>query len=698
MNWETLRTNPTFQRIFYGSRGKDAMRDYTSHEYRSDLLLAVLIGIVGGYGAVGFRWAILGVQWVSFQALDPTVDYLLTLPWYWRFLLPVIGGAIIGPITTKFASEAKGHGVPEVMAAVGVRGGVIRPRVVAAKVVASAICIGTGGSAGREGPIVQIGSAFASTLGQLLKLNPRRMRTFVGCGAAAAIGATFNAPVAGMLFAMEIILGGFSIAHMSPIVIASVMATAVSRWHLGNEPAFKIPGYTMAGPFELIPYAVLGVAAAFVGVLFTLSLHSTEHFFDKKLKIPSGVKPVIGGLFVGTLGAIGLPHVFGVGYDMIDLALQGALPLSLLALLVFAKIAATSATIGSGGSGGIFAPSLFMGAMLGGVVWHGAHAVTPNLVVENYGAYALVGMAAVVAATTRAPLQAILILFELTGGYEVILPLMLSSILAVVVGNILMQDSIYTIKLRAKGIVLRKGKEINILRDLKVHEVMRPEYHAVPYNMRLRPLLDSISETTKHQTVFVMDKHDKLKGYISYHEIRAVLFDVEALEPVLVANDIANLEIAGVTPDDNLDLVTRLFARKNLDELPVVDPVDPTRLIGTIYRGDVTEAYNTAVMKRDLLGTVSESVSESHRFSHAQLAPGYSMAEIEVPAHFSDKDLRTLDLRNKYGVTVILVRRHTHHMEGGGSGIVPTADLVLQNGDVLLISGPQEDVEKLASV
>ncbi len=698
MNWSTLRSHPILQNILYGKANRDDLQDYASREYRSDLLIAVLVGLVGGYGTVLFRWAIHSVQWLSFHAFDPTIDYLLSLPWYWRFLLPVIGAAITAPIYTKFASEAKGHGVPEVMAAVAVKGGVIRPRVAAAKVIASAICIGTGGSAGSEGPIVQIGSTFASTLGQLLKLNPRRLKTFVGCGAAAGIAATFNAPVAGMLFAMEIILGGFSIVHMSPIIIASVIATAVSRLHLGNEPAFKIPGYSMASPLELIHYAILGVAAAFVAVGFTWILHNTEHLFEHKLKIPELTKPILGGIFVGTLGAVGLPHVFGVGYDMIELALMGTLPLSMLALLVVAKIIATSATIGSGGSGGIFAPSLFMGAMLGGVVWHGAHFMTPDIVVENYGAYALVGMAAVVAATTRAPMQAILILFELTGGYEVILPLMLSSIIAVIVGNRLLKDSIYTIKLRAKGIVLHQGREMNVLRELKVSEVMRPEYHSVPFNMRLRPLLDSISASSKHQTIFVMDKYNKLKGYISFHEIRSVLFDVEALEPVLVADDIANLEVAGVTPNDDLDLVTRYYARKNLDELPVVDPNDPTKLLGTIYRGDVTEAYNTALLKRDLMGSVSQSVLESERFSHAQLAPGYSMAEIEVPTRFTGKDLRTIDLRKKYGITIILVRRHSHHLEGGGSGIVPTPDLVLQNGDVLLVSGPHEDVEKFAGL
>jgi len=682
------------KRLPLGKSG-DVVSDFTSSEYRYNLVMAVIIGVIGGYGAVGFRYAIMGVQQLGFGHIEPTLGYLLSLPWYWRLGLPVLGGLIVGPLIVKFAPEAKGHGVPEVMAAVGTRGGVIRPRVAAVKVMASAICIGTGGSAGREGPIVQIGSAVASALGQALKMSPRRLKTFVGCGAAAGIAATFNAPVAGMLFSMEIILGDFGVAALSPIIIASVIATAVSRMHLGNEPAFAVPEYVMQSPVELIHYAILGVGAAFVAVAFTRSLHSTEMLFDK-IKIPDIIKPAIGGLIIGTMGAVGLPHIYGVGYELIEEALLGNLPLILLVVILVAKIIATSATLGSGGSGGIFAPSLFMGAMLGGVVWNGAHWITPDLVSPNYGPYALVGMAAVVAGTTRAPLQAILILFELTGGYEIILPLMLSAIIAFVISNWLMEDSIYTIKLRSKGIFLKRGKELNVLKDLKVAGIMRDDAQTVPHNMRLRPLLDTISETTLHSTLFVIDRNEKLKGYISFHEIRAVLFDVEALEPILTVNDIANFELASVTPDDTLDLVIRLFARKNLDELPVVDIEDHTKIIGTIHRADVVDSYNTEIMKRDLLGSMTSLLNVTSKISSGSLAPGYSMAEMEVPAHYVGKTLRDLDLRNKKGIEVMLVRHHSHGTDHETEGVVPTPDAVLYANDVLLISGPHKIVEKMA--
>jgi len=419
-----------------------------------------------------------------------------------------------------------------------------------------------------------------------------------------------------------------------------------------------------------------------------------EDVFDG-LDLHPVAKPALGGLVIGLFGVAGLPHVFGVGYEFITEALRGELPLMLMGALIVAKIIGTSATLGSGGSGGILAPSLFLGAMLGGVVWNGAHALTPGVVTANYGAYALVGMAAVVASATRAPLQAILILFELTGGYEVILPLMLSSIIAVIVGHRLMEESIYTVKLRARGILLRQGQEVNVLRGIRVSEVMQEGATTVPFNMRLRPLLDLVSETSMHSSIFVVDEHDRIKGYITYQEIRRVLFDVESLEAVIVAGDITNLDVRSVTPADSLDVVMRLFAQKNQDELPVVDPEEPGRIIGSIHRGDVVNAYNNEILKRDLLGSMESGYEAVRRARTTSLGPGYTMAEVEVPSHFVGKDLRSLDLRNREGIEIILVRRRSPEAPGKTENVMPSAELVLRHGDVILVSGPQRVIERM---
>ena len=250
------------------------------------------------------------------------------------------------------------------MAAVALRGGVIRARIVAVKALASAVSIGSGGSVGREGPIVQIASALGSSIGQLLRVPASQLRVIVACGAAAGVAATFNAPIAGALFAAEVIVGNFALAQLSPIVISSVVATVVSRFFLGNHPAFEVPAYELVSPLELIPYMLVGVCAGFVALIFMRSLYASEDFFDR-IPIPEYTKAALGGLIVGAIG-IALPHVYGVGYSTITLALTDQLPVAMLGALLLAKIAATSITIGSGGSGGIFAPSLFLGATTGG--------------------------------------------------------------------------------------------------------------------------------------------------------------------------------------------------------------------------------------------------------------------------------------------------------------------------------------------
>lgn len=667
--------------------------EFSSRENAFNLFVALLIGVIGGYGAVGFRSLVGLVGQFVFGSADPSSAALHALPWWARLAIPTVGGLLVGPIVHFFAREAKGHGVPEVMLAVARRGGLIKGRVAAAKVVASAITIGTGGSAGSEGPIVQIGAGLASKLGQLLHVSARRMKTYVGCGGAAGIAATFNAPVAGMIFAVEILLGDFGVAQLSPIIVSSVIATAISRRYLGDAPAFAVPGYEFVSSAELLPYAVLGVAAAAIAVVFIRSLTYAEDRFEA-MAIPGWLKPALGGLGVGLLGAVGLPQVFGVGYELIEEALHGQLGVWLMLGLIGAKILATVLTLGSGGSGGILAPCLFLGAMLGGAVWHASHALAPGLVAGSSGAYSLVGMAAVLAAATRAPLQAILILFELTGGYEVILPLMLSSIVAVMLGGRLLSESIYTIKLKARGVDLKAGTDHNVLGGIHVREVMRLETKTVSAAARVRDLLEQLSGSPQHASWFVVDGDGRLQGVVGYPEIRQVLFDVETLASVLRVEDIANADHAPITPRDQLDFVIREFSRMNTDELPVTEPGDPTRIVGSVHRLDVVDAYHAEILKRDLSGGLERSMDAAGRSGTSSIAPGMTMAEVEIPAHFAGHSLAQLNLRRRFGVEVLLIKREIHE-EGRWSTeqLMPGPDLLLQAGDKLLVSGKDSDVE-----
>ncbi len=659
------------------------------------VLVAVIIGILGGFGAILFRFAIRFFQGAFFGTWHYTLDYALHLPWYVKLIVPAAGGLIVGPIVFYFAREARGHGVPEVMESIVLRGGAIRPRVVIAKIAASAVCIGSGGSVGREGPIVQIGSSIGSTLGQLLKVSGSRLRTLVACGTAAGIAGTFNAPIAGALFAMEIILSDFGISQFSPVVISSVAATVISRHFLGDFPAFIIPRYELVSVFELIPYIILGILAAFVALAFINLLYKTEDLFNS-LSIPSFLKPVMGGLMIGAV-AIYFPHIFGVGYETIDLALESKIAWYLLLLLIGLKLIATSITIGSGGSGGIFAPSLFLGASLGGLVGTIIHSLVPAHTASS-GAYALVGMGAVAAGAMHAPITAILIIFELTDDYRIILPLMIACIISVLITTRLKKDSIYTLKLSRRGIDLFRGQEINVLRSLKVSKVMKTDYETVKADTPFRQLMD-LTITSPHSNFFVIDKNNYLSGIISIHDVRKILNRSEDLEPILVAFDLLSPLSYYFTPDDTLDVVMKAFGEINIDELPIVNSESKKQLIGTISRNDMIEAYNKEVLKRDMVTTVSSYISSLQKFKKVEMMDGQILCEIEVPGEFVNKTLQELDLRKRFSIEVVLIRQSYHPKKKEKQNLIaPKPDYRFKLGDTILIMCPKESLKNLGFI
>ena len=559
-------------------------------------VLATLVGLAGGFGAIGFRALIDLVQSLAYGAKGDLLALALATPWYLKVWVPAVGGMVVGPLVYFFAREAKGHGVPEVMEAVALRKGVIRKRIVFVKTMASAVSIGVGGSVGREGPIVQIGSAIGSSIGQFLKISAERIRILVGCGAAAGIAATFNAPIAGSMFALEIVLGDFGVATFSPIVISSVAATAVSRHFLGNTPAIIVPPYQLVSAWELPVYALMGLFCALVAVTFTRTLYRAEDLFDQ-LNFPEYLKPVPGGLVIGVL-ALFFPHIMGVGYPAIDHALAGKLSWVFMFLLIFCKIFATSITIGSGFSGGIFAPSLFVGAMAGGFFGTVVHGFFPE-VTAHPGAYSIVGMGAVVAGTTHGPLSAILILFEMTGNYLIILPLMIACIISSVAARQLCEDSIYTLKLARRGINLRAGKEINVLNSIPVREAMNPQVEAIPENLSLGRLAERISRS-KYNSFPVVNDEGSLTGVISYLDYQDVVFD-ENLGNLVIVKELATPNVVTVSIEDNLYGALQRIASKDFSILPVVDSRDSRKLLGVLNRRDIMSAYNKAVIKKSVL-------------------------------------------------------------------------------------------------
>lgn len=565
------------------------------HVYLS--LLAILIGILGGYGAVLFRFAIKAAQYGFYQNTSDILTFAHTLSPYLKIGLPALGGLLVGPIIYFGAHEAKGHGVPEVMEAVALRGGRIRSRVALVKILASGISIGSGGSVGREGPIVQIGSSIGSTLARILRVPREREKTMVGCGAAAGIAATFNAPIAGVLFAIEILLGDFGLSTFSPVVLSSVTATTISRHYFGDFPAFIISSYKVISLWEFLFYPLLGIAAGLVALLFIISLYKCEDIFNA-LKIPDYLKPALGGLLLGGL-LCKWPYVFGVGYGAVNLALKNQLPVLLLFSLIFVKILATSITLGSGASGGIFAPSLFIGAMTGGFFGSYVHELFP-LITANSGAYALVGMGALVAGTTHAPITAILIIFELTGDYGIILPLMLSCILSTIITTSLEHGSIYTIKLLRRGIDISEGWEQNILRTLCVREIMSDRVITIPESMQLVDIINTL-KIYNISYLHMVNGRDELTGVISFRDIRPMLQE-DTLKRSVVARDIATKDVLTVCASDNVQLALEKMGLRGISQLPVVAEDNGIKVVGTVNKKDVLAAYEKTTVRREIEG------------------------------------------------------------------------------------------------
>lgn len=651
------------------------------------VLFAVVVGILGGFGALFFKRLILVLQGVFWSVPDMTPRSLFSIVWYRRLLMPALGGAIVGPLIYFLAREAKGHGVPEVMIAVITRNSIIRPIVVAVKIVASALSIASGGSVGREGPIVQIGAAIGSTAGQLLRVRPAQLKTLVGCGVSAGIAAVFNAPMAGTLFALELIVSDFGLTAFTPILVSAVAATAVTRYFHGNITEFTLPPFAVVSSWEMGLYLVLGLVAGVVGFAFSRSLYLAEDVFEKS-RVPAWIRPAAGGLIVGVI-ALGYPYVMGVGYDTIHALFEGQLALRVVLALVLLKIVATAVTVGSGGSGGVFTPSLFVGAMLGSAFGVIVNRLFPGATASP-GAYALVGMAAVNGACTLAPLSAIVVLVELTNQYAMVLPLMLAVGLASFVSRKLNPESIYTEKLRRRGVSAHHGEDLNILRGIAVANVLRHDEASMHEDEPFASLVNLALETRRN-VIFTVDAQARLTGAILLQDLKYVLSDPEELRRAYHIVDFRQ-DVTPVQLSESLDGVVGRFAETGLDRLPVVDAEG--RLVGSIVMSDVMRRYNTEVANRNIAIELGARIA-AHDASHVlRIGGDTAVAEIEVPAWMVGRRLGDLALRTRRRVSVFIVKQ-VHDQQP--RFITPTAAYAFCPGDVLLVGGTESDIEALKS-
>jgi len=557
------------------------------------LFIATLVGIASGYGAVFFHEAIRIVQEFFFRDL-----HSLSSSWagskYLVVLYPALGGLIVGLITVYISPESKGHGVPDVIKAVIARGGYIRSSLVFFKTIASAFTIGSGGGAGREGPIVQIGAAVGSAVGQFFRFSSDQMRTLVACGTAGGIAAIFNAPLGGVMFALEIIIGDFRVRTFSPIVVSAVVATAISRSYLGNHPTFVATDYHLVSNNELFFYLLLGMMSGVVSVWFSRVMFSVEAFFAKLRKIPRLFHPAIGGLGVGVM-LIWIPSIAGFSYEINNQAILGEANILILGLVFVLKPIAVGLTLGSGGSGGVFAPALKAGAAFGGVIGIVLHTMFPEHTATS-GAYALVGMGAMLAGTMHAPLTAILMVFEVSDTYQVILPIMFAAVSSAVVAKLFMKQSIYTLPLEREGIEVGYGINLSIVHRLSVKDIMKKKFVRVRTGTTLKELIRLVEE--KDQTVFpVVDEKETFLGVVRFQDIRGVFGNPEA-HTTLLAVDIMMKNVSLLLERDSLDTVLKTFELTDIDILPVVDDQATRKLIGIVDQESALRRYRKEILLR----------------------------------------------------------------------------------------------------
>ena len=653
-------------------------------------LLALLVGVGAGLGAVAFRYLIYFFTWLATGHDEfGQQGYVGSahLPWLglgFFVVIPVLGGLLYGPLIARFAPEARGHGVPEVMIAVADNGGRIRPQVSVVKALASALCIGSGGSVGREGPIVQIGSALASTVGQRVRVPEKRLRILVACGAGGAIAATFNAPITGVFFGVEIILREFSIDALFTVMLSAMVADATAIPFLGSKPFLSgFPaGITLPHPADYLLVAVLAVIAALFGLAFKAVLYKTEDLCDKLWgNRPQWARPAVGGVLLGLL-LLAIPQMYGVGYPVMYKATAGGYLLWFLILLAVAKIAATSLTIGIGGSGGVFAPSLFIGVTSGMAFGDIAHHLF-GAAAGPAALYAVVGMGAVFTSAARAPLTSLASVVEMTGDFTLTLPVMLAVAVASTVSRAVSYGTIYTTKLLRSGTDIDRATPWRILQDLKVSDAMQA--FQPPF------VLDAARSRIGHEPDgpggTVLADPDRLASANG-----ALLGTTAAVLPGPVTGE---LEPQAIFATESLAEALRQLEIYGRDGLPVLSDdaqqitgwVTNATVIGAVAREiraaqqDVAQAQEAAEVQEAALAT-----QPAHPLKPSNPLPGYRIVEVTVPDDSPAAGTRLSDVGWPPGYLPVSLL-HNRSLRR------PDPHLVVRAGDRIALLTPSQEPE-----
>jgi CIC family chloride channel protein len=644
-----------------------------------------LVGLLGGLAGAGFRWVLAlltGVVWGGGDMVLAALD----AAWYERLLIPVAGGALAAAALLLAGRRVTRGGFPEIMDLVALGGSMIRLTAALRRSLSSLMTLASGGAVGREGPMSQIAAALGSRVGRSFRFPEDRIRILVAAGMAAGFAAAYNTPIAATVFVLEVIIGSFNVLFLGPAVVAAAISTIVTRFIAGAGPIYPGVSHGMVSPWEIGPYLVLGFLAGLGAVLFQLVLQGMYATWQRA-RLPELVRTPLGGLALGAL-ALAWPWVLGNGYETINMVLAGQLAIGLLAVLFFAKIMATSVTLASGGSGGVFTPTMFLGAMLGGVFGALLHSAFPDQM-GTAPAYALAGMGGLIAGTTHAPFLAIILIFELTQSYEIVLPAMLTSIAAYWTARAIRRTSIYEEELRRRGMSWEGSPQERLMRSLAVRDIMVGDVALHPETLPLERIVE-IFQGSRELQIYVGDADGRLMGIIELHEVKRILGE-EEFTPLLIAADLVT-DIPVVTPDDSLVEVNEKLWLRDMGQLPVVDTDENRRFLGIVTRRDVLGAFDREILKRNALLAKVRAV-EGAGFDYLELPAETQMAKVVVPAALVGKSLLEARLREERGINVLAIERID--AAGRRHRVAPAADTVLRRGDVMVVIGAERAVEAL---
>jgi len=578
---------PNFGQIF------ERLDRVTRHEQVILSILAVIIGAIGGGSAIAFREALAGIQFIFYGYSEERVATLAgALPWWHILAATTLGGLAVGLFVAFVMPGRRPLGVADVMEACALRGGRMGLSAGIGAAFVSALSLGVGASAGREGPVVHLGASLSAFVAARLRLGRALTQTLLGCGVAAAVAASFNAPIAGAFFALEVVVGHYAMSAFAAIVISSVTGTIVSRIWFGDFPAFTIPEHSIASFLEFPAFALLGLVSAATAVIFMYSIDFASRVVEKT-PAPAWLRPACGGLAVGLI-ALAFPQILGVGYEATDTALRGQFGLWMLCALLVAKTAATAISLGSGFGGGVFSPSLYLGAVLGGVFGIFATQMFPHLS-SGPAAYTIVGMGAVAGSVLGAPISTILMVFELTGDYELTIGVMIATVIASLITRHAFGFSFFTWQLDRRGLNLRKGRELGLLQAVRVCDVMRDDYRTVLPDAAMADIRRGLQKA-HHGALFVIDEEGRLHGSITLADLDDSAFDTE-LDMLLNAEDVCRPRPPVLAEQDDLEAAMALMDTVQEEIVAVVDDENENRLTGYVRQRDVVRAYERALMR-----------------------------------------------------------------------------------------------------